>query len=298
MHPKLWLLWSALLFPTSGFLQMPQSALPIADRNLPGNTSHVEIPFKLYRDYLIVVQGSLGTVRRLNFLVDTGVNPTAVDRRIAKKLGLTGGSHMLSLFNQNTDVAVAVLSGLQVGPILAASVPVVIQDLSQLEEATGVRIDAIIGLGVLSLSSFSIDYRSRKMVFGPIESSAFAVPFESGPPVLTVQAKVQDEPVRLLVDTGTTELVLFKCRIHTVLSPFPAGGRKGFLNATGHALQLTEVWVSGLHLGPTDFGTQKGLSAEDDVNCDRSFDGVIGVRRLGMKWVAFDFGRRSFSWKR
>jgi predicted aspartyl protease len=296
MRRKLWLLCTAFLLSLSGFPQMPQS--PLSGRNLQGANSHVEIPLKLYRDYLIVVQGSLGRVRGMNFLVDTGVNPTAVDRRIAKKLGLTGGSHKLSLFNQNTDVAVAVLPGLQVGPILAASVPVVIQDLSPFEEATGVRIDAIIGLGVLSLSSFSIDYRSRKMAFGPIESSAFAVPFESGPPVLTVQAEVQGELVRLLLDTGSTELVLFECQRHTRLRQLPIATTKRFFNGANKEMELAEVWIPGLRLGATAFGMQKGLFALDAANCGRPFDGVIGIRRLGLKWVAFDFEHRILSWQR
>src|SRR5215471_9873118 len=47
------------------------------------------VPFKLYHDYLIVVKGSLGSLESLNFLVDTGANPTAIDCRLAKKLGLT-----------------------------------------------------------------------------------------------------------------------------------------------------------------------------------------------------------------
>ncbi len=297
MNHKLCFLWLALLFPASVFPQTPQT-LPNPVRNLPGAPSHVEIPFKLYRDYLIVAQGSLGTIRGLNFLVDTGVNPTAVDRRIAKKLGLTGGRHKLALFNQSTQVAVAVLPGLQVGPIQAASVPVVIQDLSPFEEATGVRIDAIIGLGVLSLSSFSINYQSKKMVFGAIESSFFAVPFESGPPVLTVRAEVQDEPVRLLLDTGTTELVFFECQLHSRLRQLPIGTTKRFVNGANKELRLAEVWVPGLRLGVTGFGMQKGLSALDDANCARPFDGVIGITHLGLKWVAFDFEHRIFSWKR
>jgi predicted aspartyl protease len=300
MNLRLCLLWAVLVFPQSGFPQIPQSPLPISDRNLPGATAHVEIPFKLYRDYLIVVQGSLGTLERLNFLIDTGANPTAVDSRIAKKLRLTArADRQLILFNQDADVKEVVLPSLQLGPIRAESLPAMIEDLSSFEKLFGARIDASIGLGVLSLSTFSIDYRSKKIVFGPIESSAFAVPFDTGPPVLTVQLQVQDEPVRLLVDTGSADLVLFACQLHGRLPQLPLSGMKRFfLNGVSKEFELTEVWLPKVRLGATDFGLQKGLAADGNASCDRSFDGVIGIRRLGFKWVAFDFEHRTFSWKR
>jgi predicted aspartyl protease len=177
MNPRLCLLWATLVLLQSGFAQIPQSALPISDHNPPRATSRFEIPFKLYQDYLIVMQGSLGSLERLNFLIDTGVNPTVVDRRIAKKLRLTGGTHALALFNQNTDVRSAVLANLQLGPIRAESLPVMIQDLSHFEQALGVPIDAMVGFGVLNLSSFSIDYRSKKNRVRPCRIVALCGPF-------------------------------------------------------------------------------------------------------------------------
>ena len=49
-----------------------------------------EVPFKLYRGYVIVVRGSIGGLKNLNFLVDTGAVPSVVDARIARKLHLRG----------------------------------------------------------------------------------------------------------------------------------------------------------------------------------------------------------------
>jgi predicted aspartyl protease len=299
MNPRRYLLWATLVLLQSGFAQIPQSTLPISDHNPPRATSRVEIPFKLYRDYLIVVQGSLGPLERLNFLIDTGVNPTVVDRRIARKLRLTGGTHELALFNQNTDVRSAVLPNLQLGPIRAESLPGMIQDLSHFKQALGVRIDGMVGFGVLSLSSFSIDYRSKKIVFGPIESSPLAVPFDTAAPVLTVEMQLQNQPVRLLLDTGAAELVLFECQLHGRLQKLPFNSVKRlFLNGASKELELTEVRLPGVRLGPTEFGIQEALSARDGSNCGRSFDGVLGITRLGLKWVAFDFEHRTFSWKR
>jgi hypothetical protein len=293
-----YLLSVALVLPQLCFSQI-QSAQPTPNLDLPVTTTHVEIPFKLYRDYLIVVQGSLGTLGRLNFLIDTGVNPTAVDRIIAKQLGLAGRAQTLALLDQDMAVRQVVLPSLQVGPIRAESLPGMIQDLSSLQEALGTRIDAVIGFDVLSLSSFSIDYRTHKIVFGPIESLPTAVPFDTGPPVVTVRARVEDEPIRLLLDSGAAEFVLFECQLHGRLRQLPVSGVvRGFFNGANRESRLTEVWLRGVRLGATDFGLQKALTAEKNANCGRSFDGVVGIRRFGLKWVAFDFQHQTFSWKR
>lgn len=298
MNPRLCLLWATLVLPPLSVAQIPQSALPSSYRHPPRLTTRVEVPFKLYQAHLIVVQGSVGSLPQLNFVIDTGTYPTAVDTRIANRLRLAGWAHKLALFEQNIDVRLAVLPSLQLGPIRAESVPVVIQDLSPLKEASGVRVDAIVGLDVLSLSSFSIDYRSKRITFGPIESSPFGVPFDTGPPILTVQLRIQDEPVRLLVDTGTADLVLFECQLRGRVHELPFSTTKLLRNSTGKALEMTEVWLPGLRLGTTSFGIQEALSAADNTDCDRPFDGVVGIPHLGLKWVAFDFEHGTFSWRR
>jgi predicted aspartyl protease len=297
MNFRLCLLCAALFLPQKCISQIPQGAARIPDHS--GATTRVEIPFRLYGDYLIVVQGSLGTLKRLNFLIDTGVSPIVVDPRIAKQLGLTGGGvHKLALFNQNTDVRLVALPSFQIGPIRTESLPAMIQDLSSFEKIMGIRIDASIGFDVLNMSSFSIDYSSKRIVFGPIDSSPSSAPFDSGPPVLTVQLRVQDEPVRLLVDTGSAELVLFECQLPGRLRQLPVASAHRFSNGTGKEIEVKELALTTVRLGATDFGPQTSLSVADKANCGRSFDGVVGIRRLGLKWVAFDFEHRSFGWKR
>ena len=60
------------------------SALTLAD------DSPNKVPFKLYRGYVIVVRGTIGGLKNLNFLVDTGAVPSVVDAHIAQKLHLRG----------------------------------------------------------------------------------------------------------------------------------------------------------------------------------------------------------------
>jgi hypothetical protein len=82
----------------------------------------------------------------------------------------------------------------------------------------GVRIDAIVGLDVLARSSFSINYRTRVLRFAPTDREDSAAPLELVWPFLTVRMTIAGQQVRLLVDTGSSDLVLFKTRMPAALA--------------------------------------------------------------------------------
>src|ERR1700757_1960990 len=54
----------------------------------PERPAKSAVSFELYRDYLIVVRGTAGPVKGLNFLLDTGATPSVLDPRLAGKLHL------------------------------------------------------------------------------------------------------------------------------------------------------------------------------------------------------------------
>jgi predicted aspartyl protease len=299
MHTRLFLLWAALVCYPLHLPQITHVLSQLKGSELAARGPRVEVPLQLYRDYLIVIQGSLGTLGPLNFLIDTGANPTAVNRRTAKRLGLhRDESTKLTLLNQNVELDRVVLPSIQLGPIRAESLPGVIQDLDSIESFLQVRIDAIIGFDVLSQSSFAIDYRSKKILFGPIEASALSIPLHSGPATFTVQLQIQDQPVSLLVDTGTADLLLFECQLPRKLRGLPTRGVKRVSNNGGKQLELREVWLPNTRLGVADFGVTTAFVTDDNINCGRSLDGVVGPVSLGLRWIAFDFDHGTFDWKR
>jgi len=59
------------------------SALPVA-----GQAERKDIPFELHSGYLIVVKGSIGKLKNLSFVLDTGSYRSVLDERIARKLHL------------------------------------------------------------------------------------------------------------------------------------------------------------------------------------------------------------------
>jgi hypothetical protein len=50
-----------------------------------------------------------------------------------------------------------------------------VQDLSPVENNLGARINVIVGLGVLSVENLTIDYETKKIIFGTVDSLPFAV---------------------------------------------------------------------------------------------------------------------------
>jgi hypothetical protein len=294
------LLWATLALPATCLSQTLPDILSTPDRQPSDGAARAEIPFKLYQDYLIVVQGSLGSLEGLNFLIDTGANASSIGRRIAKKLQLAGEADKLFLFNQKVEVARVILPSLQLGPLRVEFLPGLIQDLSPVEKALGVRIDAIVGFDVLARSSFIVDYESKKMLFGPLEPSTLAVPFDAGSPTpgVTVQLRIQGQPVRLLVDTGAAQLLFYECNLPPNLHVLPTQSVKHSFNSAMTQFDAEEVRVAEVRLGASDFGVEKSFLLNDHASCRQPISGVLGVRSLGLKWVAFDFERRRFGWRK
>lgn len=287
----------ALIFVTPCLSQTPTARFPSL---YPASSMGIEtqIPFKLYEDYLIVVKGTLGSLKERNFLIDTGANPSAIDRRAARKLGLSGRPRKLALYGQDIDVEGVVLPHLVAGPIEVEFLDVLIQDLAPIEYRLGVRIDAIIGFDILSRTSFAINYSSRRISFGSFENTPQTMPFSSGPPKVTVQIYLFDQPVHLLVDTGTPNVLLFEDRLPSRLRHLPTNGVSLSPNSAATPFQLREVMVPGVSLGETTLRPKGVFLTRGNASFDQCMDGVVGPTSLGLKWIAFDFEHQRFAWKR
>jgi predicted aspartyl protease len=290
------LLSFALTLATSGFSQIPvEPSSEPTHETIPG---HHEVSFQTYRDYLIVVQGSLGDTQRLNFIIDTGTDRTVIDSRVAQKLHMVGEVGKLGVHNQVVEVQQAVLPSVQIGALRAAFLPVLIRDLDFLQKGLGIRIDAVIGLDVLSLSNLSIDYRTKRIVFGAAPVSGSSTPLQSTTPWLTVRMEVDGVSIHLLLDTAASGIILFQSRIRNRLPGLISLGERMSSNMGGD-FRLQRVILAKTKLGETGFGQENAFVVEDQEEDEsREFDGLLGPSALGLKQIAFDFQRRTFSWEK
>ena len=97
----------------------------------------VKLPIRLYWGYLVIVEGSIGNLQKLSFLVDTGAYPSVIDQKIAHDLGLAEQPGRVNLSNTSVQTRLVVLPSLLLGPVRAESLPVLTEDLSFLSEGRG-----------------------------------------------------------------------------------------------------------------------------------------------------------------
>jgi hypothetical protein len=289
------LLGFALALAASGFSQ--SHAVPSSEPTHAASPGHHEIPFQMYRDYLIVVQGSLGGKLRRNLIIDTGTDPSVIDSRAAQELHMAGVVGKLAVHDQVVEVQQAVLPSVQIGTLRREFLPVLIRDLAFLQKDLGIRIDAVIGLDVLSLSNFSINYTTKRIVFGAAPVSGSSVPFQGAPPWLTVTMEVDGVSLHLLLDTAASGILLFQSRIHDRLPQLISLGERKSSNMGGN-FRLQRVLLATTNFGEKDFGQQNAFVVEDQEDESREFDGLLGPSALGLKQIAFDFQRRTFSWRK
>jgi len=250
-----------------------------------------EVPFKLYRNHIVVAEGSLGGQERRNLVIDTGTNPTIVDYRTAKELGL----EPVAQSNGSTTVIdgllptyYSVLPNMDLGTIHCGSMQVAVADLSWLHEQTGVRADAVIGLDALAHANFEINYDSRKIRFGAIRLPHSAVPMSEDARLLTVPAKLNGFVSRLMIDTGGSSLILFAGQMPRGMSWRDLGKIK-LSNLAGHS-ELEEIQLNELSIGSTNLTDSIALVANTPTNYN--FQGVLGISDRQFKRVMFDFKQR------
>jgi predicted aspartyl protease len=262
---------------------------------LKGSPPLADVPFELVQQHLVVAKGAVAGLQNLNLLIDTGSIPSMLDRRIARKLRLDNQPMRLVAFGQATRSSIATLAGLRIGPFQPGDVPAGIGDLSYL---SGAGIDVVVGLDVLVQTSFAIDYAAHQLSFSPLQRESARAPLRIVAPFLTVRMSVAGQPMQLLVDTGSRDLVLFKSRMPKALLPVPWKGEKIVQHASGEA-HLLRYELRQVMLGSEGWDSMHGfvLDASTD-GYPPGIDGVLGVLALGGTRVHFDFERGELGWSR
>ena len=255
-----------------------------------------EVPFRLYRGYAIVVHGSIGNLSNLNFLIDTGAVPSVLDRRIARKLRLAGTLGKLSVFTQKLDTEHSNAPNVQLGQLHADALPVVVRDLSFAEQALGTRVDAMIGFDFLGQSAFTIDYVSKKIVFGPIDASLAATPYQSRPGYVVVEMQIQQQQLLLLVDTGASDLIFFESGVRDCLPAIRIVGSRTWSNMGGE-VRVKQVQLAGASLGAMPWGHRDAFVLEETAGKPPpGLHGLLGVTSLKTRRVGFDPDRKVLAW--
>jgi predicted aspartyl protease len=257
--------------------------------------AEAEVPFELYNGNLIIVKATIGRVKNVNMILDTGTSPTAISKAIADRLKLQGRTESLQTLARVIQTRSVILPRIQIGPLDAKSIRVILQDLTFMERSLGISLGGIAGLDILSTDSFTIDYHRRKIAFGSITASEKAVRFETQVPFLTITAKIEGQKIRLLVDSGTWGLLLYRNRLGTAAGQLLSDSNASISTVGG----MTHVrWLSAeVSLGKNDLGACNVAVVDLDSESQNHFDGLLGFAKMGFRKVSFDFKNGLFGWE-
>jgi predicted aspartyl protease len=264
----------------------------------PLTANEASIPFVLHRGFSIVVRGSIGGVKGLNFIIDTGAVPSVVDSRLSHRLGLVGQVDQVSVFARTVPAQRVVLPQVDLGPIHAVGVEALEQDLSFIERLLGERIDALIGLDVLWRRSFSIDYASGLLRFDPVGDDADEVwsNLVDGDGFAVVEIELNGVPLRLMVDTGVKHIILFESRAQGLFAKVGIQSMQISSNIGG-SVHLKQIEPPSARLGRTPLAVGSVFLLETPADLSFSIDGLLGVAALKPERVDFNLERRAIGWK-
>ncbi len=256
-----------------------------------------ELPMDLYGGYLVVVQGSIGDLHGLKFLLDTGATTTTIDRKLADKLQLPRRPGQVISFDKSVRVEWSELPELDYGPEHFSHVLVVVQDMSYFL-TTGVHLDGLIGWDLLRRGSFRLDFARKCVAFGPTEKSeGRAAPMRPDALFLTVQVEMNGRPMSMIADTGMLGTAFYEGSLHEMRESYkPQAYAIG--RSIGGAVKSRSVLVSRLRLGTQDLDREVYLLERPDSDSLRGIAGYLGISALEAKEIAFDFERNELRWNK
>lgn len=250
------------------------------------------IPFQLRSGFLVVVNGQVGDLEGLKFIVDTGASYTFIDRRVADRLKLPRRPGKTTHFDREVPVEWAVIPDLRVGPVRTGSFRAMVAKLGEFSELAE-HVDGIIGLDVLSKSEkISIDYEKQTISWelpgeldgrGP-SPAYFAIPFV-----------VQGFPMHLILDTGFQGILLYKDRLRKGLPDLQTQGQP--IEVDFGRLKTTRVKLPGVRLVGRETVATVFLTNGPDTRDLPGVDGYFGISSLNAKRIELDFAARLLRWE-
>ena len=250
------------------------------------------MPFELVSGFLVVVNGEIGNLHGLKFVLDTGASYSLIDRKVADRLQLQRRSGEVINFDRRVPVELVDIPELRVGPLQEKAVRIMVVKLAEYSEFAE-HADGIIGLDLLSKSrKVSIDYGRRTVSFQLAEDGT---PEHSPFTLFVVPLVVQGVSVHLVVDTGLQGILLYENRLLKRLPKMRIEGES--TNVAMGRLRATQVRLPGVQITGAQVATTVFLIDCPDQDSLPGVDGYLGPAALQATRIEFDFDARMLRWQ-
>jgi predicted aspartyl protease len=261
-------------------------------KSAPTPTVNPTMPFELVSGFLVVVDGQIGNVDGLKFILDTGATHSLIDRKVADRLHLKRRSGEVISFDHYIPVEWAIIPELRVGPLRTETLRVMVVKLAEYSDPAE-HADGIIGLDLLSQSKkFTIDYEKRTV---SLQLAEVGTTGRSSSPCFVIPLVVQGLQVNLAVDTGLQGIVLYKNRLRKGLPKMRIEGES--TNVVMGRLRGTQVRLPGVRIVDAEVVSTAILIDGPDDKTLPGVDGYLGPATLQAKRIEFDFDAKVLRWQ-
>lgn len=254
------------------------------------------IPFQLVGGFLIEVEGGIGHLEGLKFILDTGATYSFVDRRIANRFSAARRSEKVFNFDRLVSIDRMEFPDVHFGPVEVHNVSMMVTELAKASNLIP-DADAIIGLDLLKTAGeLDILYDSKMVLLNPRNAIAQGASARERSKCFTVQVMIQDHPVELVFDTGLEGLVLYEDRIRKHIPEIRfTDVRK---NVHEGRLRGKIARLPGLQLGGSESDAEVFLvpGPPADLIPDM-IDGFLGAVPLKANRIELDFVGKTLRWK-
>jgi predicted aspartyl protease len=252
---------------------------------------------EVHGGYLAVARGSVNNAENLRFLLDTGASNSAIDRRVADRLGLHGQPARVINFDKTVLLESTKVQEMTFGPQRISDARVLIEDLAYLR-STGLKVDGVIGLDQLRKQSFLVDYARDHVVFGSAATGGMhAARMRVDAKSISVEVELDARPVWLVADTGARGIVLYEDTVKDMLANYHVEGRTGEVSLGG-PLENHMAIVPRLRLGGQDLNREVVLISAPGAKRLSGVSGYLGLASLNAKQVAFSFETNQLLWRK
>jgi len=253
------------------------------------------VPFQLEGGFLIRVEGGIGQLEGLKFILDTGSTHSVIDRRIAGRFSAARRPKKVFNFDGFVNVDWMEFPDVHFGPLEVHHVSMLVTDLAKSSEFLP-DADAVIGLDLLNVAGkLDIFYDSKMVVLEPREPNAEGDPGGERPEGFTVQVMVQDHPIRLLFDTGMDGILLYEDRIRKQIPDLRLTEVKK--NAHQGRLRGRIARLPGLRLRGSESDVEVFLVKGPQEDLLPGIVGYLGTAPLKANRIELDFLGKTLSWQ-